>query len=150
MLEGDRGRDAEAEVLGHHRHGGHELQRVVDRDLRALPDGLIRIALVDVVDAQYVGDEDAIEDATLQSLREPRPVFEVLVLPGAVARMGPQPRRLVPDAIHVEGVEPDLPGHGISEPDRGAIVRRSVVRSKRADPIPIVYLFYVLFARELR
>ena len=31
VLEGQRGGKAEAEMFGHQRHGGHELQGVVDR-----------------------------------------------------------------------------------------------------------------------
>ena len=42
---------------------------------------------------------------------EVRPVFQRVVAVGAIVRMRPQPRRLMPDAVHVERVEADLPGH---------------------------------------
>ena len=122
MLERDRRRDAEAEMLGDQRHRRHELQRVVDRDLGRDAQRGVQIAAKDVVDAEYVGDEDAVELSAFQQLGEIGPVFKVLVLPGAVARMRPQAGRLVPDAVHVEGVEMDLPGHRVQiAPCRGGL-----------------------------
>ena len=49
----------------------------------------VEIAAVDVVDAEHVGDEQAVELAALQDLGELDPIFEILVLPGTVARMRP-------------------------------------------------------------
>jgi hypothetical protein len=111
MLERQRGGEPEAEMFRHHRHRGHELERIVDRDLRAIAQRRVEIAAIDVVDAEHVGDEQPVETAALEQLGEFGPVFEILVLPGAIARMRPQAGRLVPDAIHVEGVEPDLARH---------------------------------------
>ena len=45
--------------------------------------------MVDVVDAEHVRDEQAVELAALQNLRELDPIFEILVLPRTVARMRP-------------------------------------------------------------
>lgn len=85
--------------------------RVVDRDLRGLLDGVVVRALVDVVIADDIGDEDAVEDALLQRPRQILPVVEILVFPRFVARMRPQARRLMAHAIHIEGVEAYLAGH---------------------------------------
>ena len=59
----DRGGDAEAEVLGDRGHRRDEQQRIVDRDLRRLPERGVGVAAVDVVDAEHVGDEEAVEAA---------------------------------------------------------------------------------------
>ena len=76
-----------------------------NRDVRRLLDRVIIARLVDIVVADHVGDEDAVEKSTLERNREIGPIFDVLVLPGAIARIGPQARRLVPDAVHLEGVK---------------------------------------------
>ena len=112
VLEGKRGRQPEAEMLGDERHRRHELQGIVDGDLRRVAKRRVEIAMVDVVDAENVGDEQAVELAALQNLSELDPIFEILVLPRTVARMRPQAGRLMPDAVHVEGVEPDFARHG--------------------------------------
>ncbi|CAJ2926284.1 Uncharacterised protein [Burkholderia pseudomallei] len=112
MLIRQRARDAEAEMPRRGRHRGHEQDRIVDGHLRALPDRRFAAALVDVVDAEHVGDEQAVELAALEQSREPGPVAQLAIAPRLVARMRPEPGRLMADAVHVEGVETDLPGHG--------------------------------------
>ncbi|MNI47812.1 hypothetical protein D3C73_1023480 [compost metagenome] len=111
MLERQRGGQAKTQVLGDQRHRRDQLQRIVDRHLRSLADRRVTIAVVDVIDAQHVGDEQAVELATLKNLRQVRPVLQVLVLPRAIPWMGPQTRGLMTDTVHVEGVETNFPGH---------------------------------------
>src|SRR6266566_2160472 len=45
------------------------------------------------------------------ALRQLDPVVERVVAIGTIARMCPQPGRLMPDTVHVEGVEADLLWH---------------------------------------
>ncbi len=111
MLERQRSGQAEPQVLGHQRHRRDQLQRVVDRHLRRLADRRVTVAVVDVVDTQHIGNEQAVELAALEDFRQVGPVLQVLVLPGAIPWMGPQPRGLVPHAVHVEGIETDFTGH---------------------------------------
>lgn len=118
MLEGGGGRDTDAEMFRGERDGGGELQRIVHRDLRGLVDGMVVRALVDVVIADDVGDEDAVEDAALQRAGKVLPIVQVLVLEGLVARMRPQAGGLVANAVHVEGVETDMACHGYLQVSR--------------------------------
>src|SRR6202167_4648244 len=111
VLERERRSEPKAEILGHQSHRGHKLQWIVDGDLRGVTKGSVEVAMVDVIDAKDVGDEKAVELAALQNLGELDPIFEILVLPRTVARMSPKPWRLMPDAVHVEGVESDLASH---------------------------------------
>jgi hypothetical protein len=73
---------------------------------------LVFDVLVDVVIADHVSDEDSVENSTLERRAELGPIFDILVLPGTVARMGPESRRLMGDAVHVKSVEADLSRHG--------------------------------------
>ncbi len=122
----DVDRHAEAEMLGHRRHGGNQQARIVDRELHRLPGGDGDAAAVDVVDAADVGDEQAVEQAALQQLRLVGPVPEGVVRGRPVARMGPQAVVDVADAVHGERVQPDLllgghqraPCRGGSRPSR--------------------------------
>jgi hypothetical protein len=89
MLEGKRGGEPEAQVLGHERHRRDDLQAIVDRNLRGMTERRVEIAAVNVIDVEHVGDEKAVKLATLQDFREFDPIFEIFVLPGTVARMRP-------------------------------------------------------------
>jgi hypothetical protein len=84
------GGDAEAQVLGHEGHGRDEQQRVGHRHLGAVADRRLVAASVDVVGAEHVGDEDAVERAAFEELRELGPVREVGVPVRLVERMAPQ------------------------------------------------------------
>lgn len=84
VFEGQRGSQAKAQVLGDQCHRRDQLQRIVDRHLRRLADRRVTVAVVDVIDAQHVGDEQAVELAAFEDLRQVGPVFQVLVLPGAI------------------------------------------------------------------
>lgn len=66
VLEAGAGGDTEAEVLGDEGHRGHEQQRVVDGDLRGLADRGLVAGAVDVVGAEHVGDEQAVETTALE------------------------------------------------------------------------------------
>src|SRR5439155_6812054 len=65
-------------------------------------------AAIDVVDAKHVGQEDPVEPAPFQGAGKAGPVIQIGIVRRAVARMRPQARRLVPDAVHLERVEADL------------------------------------------
>ena len=72
VLEARGHGDAEAQVLGDRGHGRHHQRRIVDRHLRAGAQRRVGRAAVDVVDAEHVGDEDAVEEPALQQPREAR------------------------------------------------------------------------------
>lgn len=76
--------------------------------IRCLRDRMCGAALIDVVITDDISDEDAVKDSTLQRACNIGPIFQVLVPPRAVAWMRPQARRLMTDAVHVEGVEANL------------------------------------------
>jgi hypothetical protein len=107
----ERTRHAEAEMLRDVCHRGDKQDGVVHRHLRGLANRSLAAALIDVVDAQHVGNEKAIEQAAFEQLRKLCPVAEFAVAPRSVARMRPEARRLMPDAVHVEGVKANLSGH---------------------------------------
>ena len=89
MLEGKRSGQPEAEILRDQGHRRHKLQRIVDGDLRRVTKRSVEGAMVHVVDAKHVRDEEAVELAALKNLSELDPIFEILVLPRTVARMRP-------------------------------------------------------------
>jgi hypothetical protein len=95
------------------RHGDRrdELQGIVDRNLGRLVQRVIIAALIDVVIADDIGDKNAVKNTPLERDPKLRPVFEILVLPRPIPWMRPQARRLMPDAVHVESIEADLPRH---------------------------------------
>ncbi|EGE61080.1 hypothetical protein RHECNPAF_1260059 [Rhizobium etli CNPAF512] len=111
VLERDGSGDADAEMFGGECNRRRELDRIIDRNLRRLMDGVVVVGLVDVVIANHVGDEDAIEDSLFERPGKILPVVQILVFPGFVTGMGPKAGRLVADAVHVEGVEVYLLGH---------------------------------------
>ncbi len=118
-LVGQVGSHPEAEVFGDSGHRRDQQQRIVGRGLRRVAQRRIRTAAVHVVDAEHVGEEKAVEPPALQRSRQIGPVGQAVIFRCAVARMGPQPRRLVCDAVHGEGVEPDFFFH-----DRNALRTR--------------------------
>jgi hypothetical protein len=108
---GQRAGHAEPEVFGDHGHRRDHHQRVVDRDLDRVFQRGAAGAFVNVVDAQHVGQEQCVEFAALQCARQIGPVFQRVITVGAIVGMGPQAGRLVPDAVHVEGIQADVFGH---------------------------------------
>src|SRR5580698_1440033 len=125
MFEGGGGSNTDAEMLGCQRDRRDQLQRIVDGNLRRLLDRVEIASPVDVVIADHVGNKDAVENTALECPGEILPIIEILVFVGSVARMGPEPRRLVTDAVHVECIESNLSGHRLESPF-------SVCRSSRS------------------
>ncbi|CUJ51345.1 Uncharacterised protein [Achromobacter ruhlandii] len=107
-LVGQVHRHAEAQVAGRGGHGGDGQQRVVDRQLDRLAQRQVGRVLVHVVDADDIGQEQAVEQAALQQARQVGPVVQRLVLRRGIARVGPQAVVDVADAVHVERVQEDL------------------------------------------
>src|SRR6185437_8080713 len=68
----------------------------------------LRSAAIDVVDAEHVGEKDAVEQPTFERAGEPGPIIEIGVVHRPVARMRPEAGRLMPHAVHLEGVEADF------------------------------------------
>jgi hypothetical protein len=90
VLVGQRKGHAEAQVLGHAGHRRHQQQRVVHRHLHAAAQGRLGAALVDVVDAQHVGDEQCVEQAAFEQAGQVGPVVQAVERHAGVARMAPQ------------------------------------------------------------
>ncbi len=110
-LIGQSDGDAEAQMARRLRHGRHQEQRVVDRHLDGVLQRGIGGSAEHVIDAEHIGEEQAVELSPLQRLRQLHPVIEPCIILRPVARMLPQSRRLMRDAIHLEGVEADLFRH---------------------------------------
>ena len=108
------GGHAEAEMFGDRSHRRDQQQRFVRRRLGGVAQRRIRTAAEHVVDSQHIGEKQAVEPPALQRLGEMDPVRQPVIFSRAVARMGPQPRRLMRDAVHGEGVEPDLLLHDLA------------------------------------
>ncbi|MNZ93852.1 hypothetical protein D3C78_1129430 [compost metagenome] len=104
-LVGEVGGDAEAQVPGGPGHGRDQHERVVHRQLDGFLGGELDAVLVDVVDAEDIGEEQAVEQPAFQQLRQLGPVAQLVELAGAVARVGPQAVVDVADAVHAEGVQ---------------------------------------------
>ena len=111
---GERDRNAEAEVLRGRRHGRHEQKRIVDRCLRRVAQRRFGTAAEDVVDAKNVGEKQTVEEPSLQRFRELDPAVQATIVARVVARMTPQPRRLMRHAVHLERVEANFLGHGVA------------------------------------
>ena len=60
-LVGQRAGDAEAQMLRHMGHGRNEQARIVDGDLHGVFQRGIAVASIDVVDAEHVGQKQAVE-----------------------------------------------------------------------------------------
>ena len=103
-LIGDRAGDAEAKVLRHHRHGGHQQERIVDGELDGVAERGIGVAAIHVINAKDIGDKERVEHAAFQQLGQFGPVGESVVAVGPIVGMEPQSRRSTA-AIHVERVQ---------------------------------------------
>ena len=113
MLVGDGASHAEAEVLRDIGHRRYDEQRIVHGHRHSLRDRRVRPPAIDVMDAEDVGQKQRVEFAALEDLRELDPVFERVIAVGAIARLGPQAGRLMPDTVHVKRIEADLLWHRI-------------------------------------
>ena len=85
----------EAQVARRRRHGGDDQGRVVAGDLHRLLDRGVGRALVDVVGAVHVGQEQGVEKAALKRARQLGPVVDVAI---AVLRAG---GRVAPLAVRM-------------------------------------------------
>src|SRR6516225_3719806 len=114
IFVGDRAGNPEAEVAGDVGHRRDQQQRIIDRHLDGLRYRRVRRPAVDIVDTEHIGQKERVELAALEELRQLDPVSEHIIAVCSVARMRPQARRLMPDAIHVESIQADLPWHRLS------------------------------------
>lgn len=96
-----RNGDAKAQVLGRSSHGRHDSQRLIDRPLSSRDDGRVKVAraLVDVVSAEHVCNEDAMKFGGFEQLGQLDPVVHVVEAPGLVVGVAPEARRLVAAAF---------------------------------------------------
>ncbi len=140
--------DAEAEMFGDGGHRRDQHQRFVGRRLRGIAQRRVRAVAEHVVDAEHVGEKQPVEPPALQRLRQIEPVGQAVVVERAVARMGPEPGRLMRHAVHGEGVEPDLLLHWVRVPD----VRRVPSASARSNAglLPEIAAFPQALARPIR
>ena len=107
-LEGKIAGDAKAEILRHRRHRRDQHQRLVRWRLRGIAQRGVRAIGEHVIDAEHIGEKQPVEPAALQHPCQIEPIGQAVVAERAVARMGPEPRRLMRHAVHGEGIEPDL------------------------------------------
>ena len=112
MLERGGGGDAEAQMFGGRGHRGYHQQWIVHRYLRTGAQRRLGAAGVHVVDAEDIGDEQAVEQAPFQQLRQVGPILQVLVPRRLRFGMPPGAGNDVGHTVHVECVEDDLAGHG--------------------------------------
>lgn len=89
-----RHRDPKPQTPRHSRHRRHDAQRLIHRPLCAAADrwGEVLGATVDVVAAEDVGDEHAVEVPAFEELREGGPVREGVEGGGFVERVPPEAR----------------------------------------------------------
>src|SRR6516225_3293135 len=97
-------------------HCRYHEYRVIDGHLGALSQCGIRVAAVNVVDSQHIGEENRVELSAFKQFCQLEPIFEVLVGISAIAGMSPKPRRQMADAVHIERVEPNLFFHDCLSP----------------------------------
>ena len=107
-LIGQVGGHPETEIFGDRGHRRNQQQRIVGGRLRGVAQRRVRTAAEHVIDAEHIGEKQAVEPPALQRFGQIDPVRQPVIFRRAVARMGPQPRRLMRDAVHGEGVEPDF------------------------------------------
>ena len=111
-LIGEVAGHAEAEMRGGMRHRGHQRHRIQQRDLHAGAQRRVRGALQHVVNAQNVGEEQAVEQPALQRAGQRHPMIERGIVRRSVARVRPHAVLDVTDTGHIEGVEADLLSRG--------------------------------------
>ncbi len=87
VLEGRGCSDADPEMVRGEGDRRGQLQRIVHGDLGRLLEGRASWSPVDIVVSDDIRDEDTVEDAR-QSPSEILPVFQVLVSPRTVSRVG--------------------------------------------------------------
>ena len=107
QVVGRAGRDAEDEVRGRGGHGGDGVEGVVDGELGARGDGgrYVGGALVDVVAAQDVGDEEGVEVRFVERAGEGGPEGDFFVLGRFVSGVLPEARGEMAGRGDDEGIE---------------------------------------------
>ncbi len=85
---GERG--GESEVLGHRSHRGDHEQRVIARNLHALPQRRLRTAAVSVVGSDDIREKHRVEETFFEELRLLDPEVEVVEPVPRIGRMHPQ------------------------------------------------------------
>lgn len=116
MLEGQVRGNAKAEMAGDERHGGDEQRRIRVGKLYRMCGCGVGIAAIDIVYAEYIRQEDAVEQPALGGPGVVYPIVERIVVDGRISRMRPQARPIVTWRGHVEGVEAQFArsGHGLA------------------------------------
>ena len=112
MLERQVGGNAEAEVFGRKRHGGNQQRRLGVRQLHRMTYRRARTVAEHIVDAEYVGQEDSVEQPALRGPGVVDPVFERVVVDRCIARVRPQASPIMARGGHVERVEEEFSWFG--------------------------------------
>ena len=123
-------------MFGDRRHRRDQQQRSLAGVCAALRSAASGLPPIDVIDAEHVGQKQPVEPAALQRLGQIDPVRQPVIVGGAVARMGPQSRRLMRDAVHGEGVEPDLFFHVLGRLSARPIIPENIGEDK-AHNLPV-------------
>ena len=105
LLEGEIGGDAEAHMFRRMGHAGDQQKRVIHGKHGGALDGGARAALIDVIDAIGVGEENGIEQAALSDLCDLDPVIEAGVAQGLAAGRAPQTDPVLPRRVREERVD---------------------------------------------
>jgi hypothetical protein len=92
LLVRGRNSDAEADILRRSGHGRHNSQGLMDRPLCRCSGCGVKRPLVDIIAAEHVGDEDAMELGFLQQLGQVDPVVDIGEAERLVVGMSPESR----------------------------------------------------------
>ena len=76
-------------MLGDQCHRGNHQKRIIERDLSSVPNRVFRRAVIDVINAEHVGDEQSIKLSFFQDQGQLAPVFQIFIGRGTVSRMPP-------------------------------------------------------------
>lgn len=97
-----RNRDSKAQILCSSSHGRYDSQWFIDRPLGSRDDSRIEVArsLVDIVSAEHVCNENAMEFGGFEQLGQLDPVVHVVEAPGLVIGVVPEAGRLVAAAFY--------------------------------------------------
>lgn len=119
---------------GRRRHRRDEEHGVVHGDLGGARHGRLAGPAEYVIHAHHVGEEQRVEEAALEQLRELDPGLEIRVRLHLVAWLRPEPGRLMDDTVHVKRVADDALGHAGLLAGHRATWRSSPQSSTRFAP----------------
>ena len=88
-LVGQVGSHPETEILGDGGHRRNQQQRIVAWRLRGVAQRRVRTTAEHVIDAEHIGEKQAVEPPALQRPGQIGPVGQPVIFRRAVARMGP-------------------------------------------------------------